>query len=141
MCVCLSFLPQVCDEKEQLTSEFDKLKKRVASGSSSGGVASAGGEELTHLKAQNAALQKSLQGKKNIGKLLACLGGMIDLQTMCMYHIARKFCLFHPLLSCHGQNFSTHVRKLILRNVWVDGFQQSFCPTKLFGCIVLCIAK
>ena len=105
MCVCLSFLPQVCDEKEQLTSELDKLKRRVASGSSSGGVSSAGGEELTHLKAQNAALQKSLQGKKNIGNLLACLGGMIDLLTMCMYRIARKLCLFHPLLSCHGQIF------------------------------------
>ena len=57
--------PQVCDEKEQLTSELDKLKRRVASGSSEGGAASAGGEELTHLKAQNAALQKSLQGTNN----------------------------------------------------------------------------
>ena len=57
--------PQICDEKEQLTSELDKLKRRVASGSSEGGAASAGGEELTHLKAQNAALQKSLQGTNN----------------------------------------------------------------------------
>ena len=48
-----------------MTSDLDKLKRRVGDGTSQGGVASTDGtssEELTHLQAQNAALQKSLQG-------------------------------------------------------------------------------
>lgn len=59
------FLLQVCDEKEQLTSDLDSMKRRLANGTLEGGVSSTNGgnsEELTHLKAQNAALQKSLQG-------------------------------------------------------------------------------
>ena len=48
--------PQVCDENEA-------LKSQLRSGSSAGGEGGGGGsEELTHLRAENVALQKSLQG-------------------------------------------------------------------------------
>ena len=56
---------QVSDEKEKLTSDLDKLRRRVVDGTVEGGVSAVGGgssEELTRLQAQNVALQKSLQG-------------------------------------------------------------------------------
>jgi len=49
---------QVCDEKEHLMSEVERLR----TGSLAGGATEEQGGELTHLQAENIALQKSLQG-------------------------------------------------------------------------------
>ena len=61
-----------------MTSDLEKLKRRGVSG---GGVSMTDGppsEELTHLQAQNAALQKSLQGtcslwQKNYNTCTVCI--------------------------------------------------------------------
>ena len=50
----------MCDENENLKAELKKCGSGSGGGVAGGGV---GAEELTHLKAQNTALQKSLQGK------------------------------------------------------------------------------
>ena len=59
------------DEKDQVVSELDNLRQQSSTGVGGdsprrgvvGGVATCGGEEVTFLKAENAALQKSLQCK------------------------------------------------------------------------------
>ena len=80
LCVCMGptltctslvhswLIPQVIDEKELVVSELAELRQRtsteVGGESPKGGVASGvSDEEVTFLKAENAALQKSLQGE------------------------------------------------------------------------------
>ena len=48
----------MCDEKDGLTSEVEQLR----AGSQGGGAGVEQAGELTHLQAENTALQKSLQG-------------------------------------------------------------------------------
>lgn len=63
----LSYLCKVCDEKEELKGELDKLKSKVEKGrgreegGGAGGAAMA--EQITHLQAEKAALVKSMQGE------------------------------------------------------------------------------
>ncbi len=59
---------QVMDEKEHASSELDDLRQRTANklGGDSPKMGEAGGvasEEVTYLKAENSALQKSIQSK------------------------------------------------------------------------------
>ena len=48
----------MCDENDRLTSEVERLR----AGSQAGGAGMEQVGELTHLQAENIALQKSLQG-------------------------------------------------------------------------------
>ena len=48
----------MCDENDRLTSEVEQLR----AGSQAGGAGVEQAGELTHLQAENVALQKSLQG-------------------------------------------------------------------------------
>ena len=52
----------MCDEKDGLTSEVEQLR----AGSQGGGAGVEQAGELTHLQAENTALQKSLQGMYQI---------------------------------------------------------------------------
>ena len=52
----------MCDEKDGLTSEVERLQ----AGSQAGGAGVEQAGELTRLQAENVVLQKSLQGMYNI---------------------------------------------------------------------------